>query len=179
MKINLDNPGDDARIEIIPLIDVIFCILTFFILASLQLTRQQAISIALPQANTGAPQMREMLIVSLNELNQVYVEQQQIDSKEQLKLAVKNYHLVNPAGLMVLYAAKSAKYEEVVQILDLMREVGGTQVALATLPNTPGQVPVNNQPIFPNSSTPSITPYSGNAVNDPANPFPLPNPVQP
>jgi biopolymer transport protein ExbD len=30
MKVNLDTPSEEARIEIIPLIDVIFCILTFF-----------------------------------------------------------------------------------------------------------------------------------------------------
>lgn len=63
MKINLDTPAEDTRIEIIPLIDVIFCILTFFLLAALQLTRQQAINLNLPQAKSGVPQMRDMLIV--------------------------------------------------------------------------------------------------------------------
>ncbi|MEW6499728.1 MAG: biopolymer transporter ExbD, partial [Cyanobacteriota bacterium] len=38
MKVNLDTPSEEARIEIVPLIDVIFCILTFFLLAGLQLT---------------------------------------------------------------------------------------------------------------------------------------------
>ncbi|MCZ0902458.1 biopolymer transporter ExbD, partial [Microcoleus sp. HI-ES] len=36
MKINLDTPAEEARIELVPLIDVIFCILTFFLLAALQ-----------------------------------------------------------------------------------------------------------------------------------------------
>ncbi|MGC8712746.1 MAG: ExbD/TolR family protein, partial [Leptodesmis sp.] len=74
MKINMDTPADDAQIQIIPLIDVIFCILTFFILAALQLTRQQAINIDLPRATTGTPlpganlgniQFREMLVVTI------------------------------------------------------------------------------------------------------------------
>ncbi|NEP44700.1 MAG: biopolymer transporter ExbD, partial [Okeania sp. SIO2H7] len=67
MKINLDSPTEEARIELIPLIDVIFCILTFFLLAALQLTRQQAISVDLPKASTGQSQGQEMLIVSIDQ----------------------------------------------------------------------------------------------------------------
>ncbi|NJL78067.1 MAG: biopolymer transporter ExbD, partial [Richelia sp. SM2_1_7] len=70
MKINLNNPTEDIQIQIIPLLDVIFCILTFFILASLQLTRQQSINIDLPQAETAtsspqAGEQREILPVTI------------------------------------------------------------------------------------------------------------------
>ena len=63
MKLDFENQADDIRIELIPLIDVVFCILIFFILASLQLTRQQAISINLPQSSTSALQTQKSLIV--------------------------------------------------------------------------------------------------------------------
>ncbi|MFN6032855.1 MAG: ExbD/TolR family protein, partial [Dolichospermum sp.] len=53
MKVKLDTPAEDVQIQIIPLIDVVFCILTFFLLAALQFTRQQAINVDLPKASTG------------------------------------------------------------------------------------------------------------------------------
>ncbi|MFM8004040.1 MAG: ExbD/TolR family protein, partial [Dolichospermum sp.] len=53
MKVKLDNTAEDVQIQIIPLIDVVFCILTFFLLAALQFTRQQAINVDLPKASTG------------------------------------------------------------------------------------------------------------------------------
>jgi biopolymer transport protein ExbD len=134
MKIHLDSAAEEARIEIIPLIDVIFCILTFFILAALQLTRQQAITVDLPKASTGQPQVRQMLLVSVTAFGQVYVEQTQVFSADQLSQAVRDYRAQNPTGLMVLYASKDARYNDVVQVLDRMREVGGDRVALATLP---------------------------------------------
>ncbi|WP_052128783.1 ExbD/TolR family protein [Neosynechococcus sphagnicola] len=132
MKINLDNV-DEVRIEIIPLIDVIFCILTFFILATLQLTRQQAINLDLPQARTGQPQTQEMLMVSVDFLGQTYIDKQ-IVTQEQLTVALQAYLRQNPRGVVVLNAAKTASYSEVVQVLDLLRSVGGDRVALATLP---------------------------------------------
>ncbi|MEM6592606.1 MAG: biopolymer transporter ExbD, partial [Cyanobacteria bacterium P01_C01_bin.73] len=55
MKLDIDTGSSDLRIEILPLIDVIFCILIFFVLAAVGLTRQQAINLDLPAASTGAP----------------------------------------------------------------------------------------------------------------------------
>jgi biopolymer transport protein ExbD len=146
MKINLDSPAEEVRIEIIPLIDVIFCILTFFILAAVGLTRQSAIGVDLPTASTGTPQMREMLIVSIDPIGQVYVEQQPV-TQDQLLGVILNYQQSSPDGLMVLYASREARYEDVVGVIDLLRSVGGDRVALATLPESaadtevPGLVP--------------------------------------
>ena len=65
MKINLDNTTDDGQIQILPLIDVIFCILTFFILAVVQTERPQAVNIDLPQAKTGTVQAPDRFIVKI------------------------------------------------------------------------------------------------------------------
>lgn len=150
--------ADEVRIELVPLIDVIFCILTFFILGAVGLSRQQAIGLDLPKAGTGAPQMREMLVVTLDNLGQLYVEKQPV-TRNQLFDSLKNYHQYNPKGLMVLHASRDASYNDVVQILDLLRQVGGDRVALATLPGE-AQSP----------STPNPTNFYNPNVGNP-NPF--------
>jgi biopolymer transport protein ExbD len=169
MKINLDTPAEEARIELVPLIDVIFCILTFFLLASLQLTRQQAINVDLPKAKTGQTQMREMLIVSIDDFGQTYIDQLPVNY-QQLDRILKSFQSKNPAGLMVLYAPQNARYAKVVEVLDKLREVGGDRVALATLPSSaPSPLP---NPSLPNSGIPAA-PSSGNSGQ------PLPSPVAP
>ena len=137
----------EVRLELLPLIDVIFCILTFFILAAVTFSRQQAISLDLPTASTGTPQTEEMLIVSLDNLGQVYIEKQFVTRKK-LKEVLQNYRLFNPNGLMVLHAAKDARYSEVVEILDILREVGGDRVALATVSGETGKMEPN-VPVYP------------------------------
>jgi len=131
MKLDFENQADDVRIELIPLIDVVFCILIFFILASLQLTRQQAISINLPQSSTSALQTRKSLIVSIDSAGTIYVDQQPV-TQDNLYYTMQGFEQENPEGLMVLYADRSATYDSVIQLLDLMRSVGGDRVALAT-----------------------------------------------
>jgi len=127
------SSNQEVRIEIVPLIDVIFCILTFFILAAVSFSRQQAINLDLPSASTGQPQVNQTLMVSLDSQGQVYVEQKQV-SREELSQSLQNYYVINPNGLVVLNASKEARYNEVVEVLDLLRSLGGDRVALATLP---------------------------------------------
>lgn len=141
----------DLRIELLPLIDVIFCILTFFLLAALNFTRQQAISLNLPQAKTGTPQTRDMLIVTIDDIGQLYVEKQLV-TRSLLSAHLEEYNKNNPSGLMVLYAAKNTTYREVVEVLDILREVGGDRVALATVP----AVGATNNSSSTNPSIPQI-----------------------
>lgn len=171
-----DNTSNqEVRIEILPMIDVIFCILTFFILAAVGFSRQQALNLNLPKANTGTAQMREILVVSLDDFGQLYLEKQPV-SKVQLYSAIKNYHNLNPTGLMVLHASKNVSYNEVIQVLDMLKEVGGDRVALATLA---GESQAPDETVNP---YPGFNPYYPNNVNPqpnntpPANNQPPPSP---
>ncbi len=159
-----DIQGQEVRIEIVPMIDVIFCILTFFILAAVGFSRQQAITLNLPKAATGTPQMREMLVVSLDSRGQLYLEKQPV-TRIQLYSAIKNYHSLNPSGLMVLHASKDALYSQVVEVLDMLKEVGGDRVALATLPGKSQKPPET-------PSTPGVNPFLPTPPTVETNPIP-------
>lgn len=172
MKINLHSPIEEVQVQIIPLIDVIFCILTFFLLAALQFTRQQAINIDLPRASTGTtPEIRQTLIVTLDAIGQTYVEQEPV-SRDQLTQQLQAYRQANPEGIMVLNASRTASYNEVIQVLDVLRAVGGDRVALATLPGDANQA-------IPVPVVPGITPLPGTTPTTPQNNFNAPIPAIP
>ena len=197
MKLNLDSPQDEAQIQIIPLIDVIFCILTFFILAALQLTRREGINLDLPKASTGTPQNQEMLVVNVDATGLTSVKNQPLD-RVQLYQVLQTYHQQNPEGLLVLSASQTSFYNDVIQVLDVLRAVGGDRVALETAPQTspsPNQSPVvpGQNPLTPGLTTPaptidplnqpSLNPISPTTPNlQPTNPSQLPtnpSPVSP
>lgn len=145
MKLEIDSPPEQVRIEILPLIDIIFCILTFFILMTVDLARQQfqqSINLDLPTADTGSPlaaedssQANARLYVSIDSIGQVYIDRQPV-GLSLLNDVLLQHQRLSPSGLIVLYASKDARYENVVQVLDLLRSVGGNRVALATLPSS-------------------------------------------
>ena len=148
LRLGVETQTEDVRVELIPLIDVIFCILTFFILAAVGFSRQQAISIDIPKASTGTSQGREILMVMLNDAGQVFVEQQPMATEEQFRQRLREYNKQKPNGLMALYASTDTTYNQVVQVLDMLRTEGSGRVALATLPGEAGK---------PNAS-PSVPP---------------------
>lgn len=170
MKINYGSQDQEVRIEILPLIDVIFCILTFFILASLSLTRQTAINMNLPESSTGVTQMRQTMVVTIDPIGELYIDKEPV-TQPQLIEALQAFQAQNPEGVIALNAPPYASYNDVVRVLDLLRSVGGDRVALTVTPATnavdPLQAP-QQQPGF-DSPTNSTSP-----PNVPLDPFGLP-----
>lgn len=160
MKINLHSPVEEAQIHILPLIDVVFCILTFFLLAALNFTRQQVINVDLPKASSGTSTAvtsqgkQNILPITIDAIGLIYVEKQQVD-ETQLKATLKKYLQENPQGTLVLNASRSATYNDVLRLLDLLREIGGDRVALGIIP---GQGEKSQQPLSPGVNSPTNIP---------------------
>ena len=191
MKVNLHTPVEEVQIQIIPLIDVVFCILTFFLLAALQFTRQQAINIDLPKANTGTSPTSSLqpnsniLPVTIDAIGQTYVERQPV-RRDQLAEILRKYVQENPNGVLVLNASRTATYNDVIDTLDLLRQVGGDRVSLGIIPG-PSQPSTNSSlPVIPSfpvnpgtNAVPNNAPVPGNNPEGNLKPnFPL-TPTQP
>ncbi|HLO86828.1 MAG TPA: biopolymer transporter ExbD [Nostocaceae cyanobacterium] len=156
MKVKFDNPSEEVQIQILPLIDVVFCILTFFLLAAVNFTRQQAISYDLPSASTGtaisnSPGNQD-LFVTISTGGQLYIEKEPIRTEE-LEPKLRQYIQANPSGSLVLYASPTALYNDVIQTVDTLRKVGGSRVSFATIAK-PSQSETNPQGIPTNPSIP-------------------------
>jgi biopolymer transport protein ExbD len=184
LRLRIETQTEEVRIEVAPLIDVIFCILTFFILSVVGFARQQAISVDLPKASSGTPQGQQIIMVSLNDLGQVFVEKEPVATKDELKAKLQAHTPQNYQPLIALYASPTASYNDVVQVLDVLKEVGGNRVALATLPKVASQAPnpnpttpnyTNPNPAVPPTGVPGYIPYPGQIPANPdgtANPYP-------
>ncbi len=185
MKVKLDTSGEDVQIQIVPLIDVVFCILTFFLLAALQFTRQQAINVDLPKASTGEnsaanSQIKSKILpVTIDAVGLTYIEKEPV-RREELEARLKEYIQANPDGILVLNASRTATYNDVIQTLDLLRQVGGNRVSLGIIPGS--SQPLTNSPNFPvppipnNPINPEINPLGNLRSLPPVNPNPVPAP---
>ena len=121
------------EINLVPMMDVIMTILTFFIIVSMTLTNQQnAVNITLPSAGEGLSEQKipDPLVVSINEQRQLFLGKQQI-TEAQLAQPMQAYLQQHPEGAVVLNADRKLPYEEVVKVLGKMRDIGGDRVSLA------------------------------------------------
>ena len=121
------------EVNLVPMMDVIMTILTFFIILSMTLTNQQnAVNVTLPSAGNGLSEQKtpDPLVVSINEQRQLFLGKQQI-TEAQLAQPMQAYLQQHPEGAVVLNADRKLPYEEVVKVLGKMRDIGGDRVSLA------------------------------------------------
>jgi len=124
---------ENIQINILPMIDVIFVILSFFIVSSLYLVRLETIPINLPNAETANQEKDIAIVVTLNLENKVFIDEKIIDIslfENLLRSKLKN----NNNKKVVLRADKSIKYGRVISILDIMRKIEGIKIGVSTEP---------------------------------------------
>lgn len=134
MKFKKQHSGSGMpEVNLVPMMDVIMTILTFFIVVSMTLTNFQSVKdVALPSAEQGTSSDRPVdpLVVGVDRQGQTIVNNVTVN-ETQLAQQVVTYFQSNPKGTVVLKADKQLAYEKVVQVLGTLRDVGGDRVSLA------------------------------------------------
>lgn len=126
-----DEPETPPQINIVPMIDVVFAVLAFFMLSSLFLTRSEGLPVALPTAQTAQVQANPQVVVTLDASGVLQVGEATVD-QGQLVAAVQALMLPGEASLVVIRADASVPHGQVVAVMDQLRTLPGVQLAIAT-----------------------------------------------
>src|ERR1700761_3139201 len=123
-------PIKRARIEIIPLIDIMFFLLAAFMLVSLTMINMKGIDVNLPTATSAQPNnLPDFTIVSIDALMDIYFEKEKVAKEDVLPRLQKLYDSNHNVRIFVR-ADKDATYENVVFVLDKARTAGIQKVGL-------------------------------------------------
>ncbi len=135
MKIPAPFQRKKARIEIIPLIDIIFFLLATFMMVSLSMIKNQGIVVKLPSMSTAMPQERkEYTTISITEMGDIYLNKEKISM--QGLLARLNELKNSSADLQVfINGDEKAYFGRAIEVLDKVRELGITKVSIQTKKN--------------------------------------------
>ena len=132
MKIPLPTSRRKARIEIIPLIDVIFFLLVTFMMISLSMIKNQGINVNLPAARTSASEDRSKSVtIAVTETGDVYLDKEKI-SMSVLPQALKELKIQDPDLKVFINGDAKAYFESAIKVLDEVRVAGITKVAIQT-----------------------------------------------
>ena len=123
-----------ARIEIIPLIDVVFFLLATFVLFTLSLNKIESIPINLPKATPPDPNQAkdEPVILQVSDADSVYWNREPISMSEVTPRLLQYAQSVNIPKVLVT-GDERAKFGAMVQVLDKVRETGIEQVSIETI----------------------------------------------
>ena len=127
-----DEPDIPAQINIVPMIDVIFAILTFFIMSTLFLNRSEGLPVNLPKAATAKAQSSAAPItVTVDSAGDLSLNRQPV-TLETLPVKVQELMGKNTEVVVIINADQSATHGQVVMVMDRVRQVKGAKLAIAT-----------------------------------------------
>jgi len=125
-KEDLNNKN---KIDILPMIDIIFSILAFLIISSLYLTRVETVSVELPKASNSITQNKKFVNISIDKGGNLFLNKNRIKLQD-IKDKVVNLTNENK-NLVVLNADKNVSHGYVISVLDVLRSIDGLKLAIS------------------------------------------------
>lgn len=126
----INEPEDTFEINLLPMIDVIFSILAFFIISSLFLTRSQGLPVDLPSAQTAEPKQSVQLNITVEPDGKMFLDRQPIEL-EALKGALTEKIKPDSESVVIINADEKVEHGTVIKVMDRLRQVPGAKMAIA------------------------------------------------
>lgn len=140
-----DEPESSPQINIVPMIDVVFAVLAFFLISSLYFSRNEGLTVALPGAQTGTTQPQLSIVVTVEANGALAVGGQSV-SDDQLLGVVQTQLPATVGNVVIIQADQAVPHGRVVAVMDQLRTLDGVQLAIATQPPPKGPSPEDPTP---------------------------------
>ena len=129
MRVTSPVPKHKARIEIIPLIDIMFFLLASFMMGSLSQVHMKGIKVNLPTGQSGETQSKKDYIsVSVNRDGIPFFDKEEMNY-DTLTARLKQVHDENPEAKVFVRGDADTVHFNVIRILDILRSVGFYKIA--------------------------------------------------
>jgi biopolymer transport protein ExbD len=134
MPVKLDSklPQDsaEARIEIIPLIDIMFFLLAAFMLVSLSMVNLKSVKVNLPTATAAPTEAKKNFVdLSVNKAGTIYMDLKPMAGNELVRALIAQKQS-NPNLRVLVSGDRDARYGDAIRALDLVHAAGIDNVAL-------------------------------------------------
>jgi len=126
-----EEPEQEFELNIIPMIDVIFAILTFFIISSLFLTRSESLPVNLPKADSSEVQERTRITVTVEASGELALNREAI-ALESLQSGVRDLMGTTQESVIVINADEAVEHGRVIAVMDELRAIEGAALGIAT-----------------------------------------------
>lgn len=125
-----DEPEQPLQINIVPLIDVIFALLTFFIMSTLFLTRSEGLPVNLPAATSVETQQSSKITITLDPQGKLFLNREPVQL-DTLEARVRNLVGRNQQVLVIVNADEQVKHGQVIAVMDRVRQIQGAKLAIS------------------------------------------------
>ncbi|MFC1467514.1 ExbD/TolR family protein [Verrucomicrobiota bacterium] len=136
MKLKSGFETRKARVEMLPLIDVVFLLLVFFIYAFLSMVMHHGLKVELPKAGRATLNIEDYIAITIDRENRLFLNKDPI-AEEALIPHVQALRAQNDAMPIFINGDKAAGLGTAVKILDLLQTAGFEKISFSCTPDQP------------------------------------------
>jgi biopolymer transport protein ExbD len=139
MRLSSGRPPDDPEINLVSLIDVVFCLIIFLVVTT-SFNQRSAIKLQLPRADLAAePADREPLTIVIDADGRYFIGSQEVLKRDaaSLKEAIARVAGDDRTRAVVIRADARSQTQSVVTAMEVLGQLGFTRIALPVTPGTP------------------------------------------
>ena len=125
------DQDNDLTINILPMIDVLFAVLLFFVLSSLILTRNTMVAVQRPKSGTNATIDKESIIISLNQEGELFINNKKTQESSLIN-DLKSLKDENQTKQLLIDADKTSQYGDVFRIIEQAKSADFESIGLVT-----------------------------------------------
>ena len=145
MEVSSPIPKKHARIEIIPLIDIMFFLLASFMMVSLSQTTMKGMKVALPTGSSGQTQSKKDYVsFSVDRDGFIYFDKTRIEYTD-VAIKLSGMYQTNPDTKIFIRGDREALHGNVTRLLDQIRATGFTKIAFEIKSQAAAGVPAPGQ----------------------------------
>lgn len=120
---------EETRIDITPMLDVVFILLIFFIVTA-TFIKEAGIDVNRPDAATAEVQEKANILIAITANDDIWINRRKVDIR-QVRPNIERLHAENPQGTVVIQADNDSRNEVLVKVMDASRSAGVYKIALA------------------------------------------------
>ena len=135
MRLFNDDLEEEVSVNLLPMIDIIFAILSYFVISTLFLSRFDGLEVNLPSAETSNRQPEANFTVAVGAEGEVFLNGDAIQP-EAIQSAIEQEVETGQTAVVTIRADEAAAHGQVVTEMDEVRQIEGAKIAIATKPDS-------------------------------------------
>jgi len=121
--------GDEAGIDLTPMLDVTFIMLIFFIVTT-SFVKEAGLEVSRPSAKSAKKKESASIFVAIGSNDEIWVDKRQVDVRS-VRANIERLHAESPEGSVIIQADQGAKTGTLVKVMDQIKLAGVQDISIA------------------------------------------------
>jgi len=129
-RVSRRKQEDDTKIDITPMLDVVFIMLIFFIVTA-SFIKESGAKVTKPAADTFEKKPKATILIAINDKDEIWLDRRKLDPRA-VKANLVRLRAENPEGEVILQADEESTGETLLKVIEALKDAGIPVPTIAT-----------------------------------------------